>query len=88
MSGVIISTGGGCVTTLKNYEPLHQNGTIVWIKRDLNNLPKDNRPLSQKTDMAEMFRKREPLYKNFADFSVENNTDIQTAAEKILEGVS
>ena len=88
MSGVIISTGGGCVTTLKNYEPLHQNGTIVWIKRDLNNLPKDNRPLSQKTDMAEMFKKREPLYNNFADFSVENNTDIQTAAEKILEGIS
>ncbi len=88
MSGVIISTGGGCVTTLKNYEPLHQNGTIVWIKRDLNNLPKDNRPLSQKTDMAEMFRKREPLYKSFADFSVENNADIQTAAEKILEGIS
>ena len=88
MSGVIISTGGGCVTTLKNYEPLHQNGTIVWIKRGLNNLPKDNRPLSQKTDMAEMFRKREPLYKSFADISVENNADIQTAAEKILEGIS
>lgn len=88
MSGVIISTGGGCVTTLKNYEPLHQNGIIVWIKRDLNNLPKDNRPLSQKNDMAEMFKKREPLYKSFADFSVKNNADIQTAAEKILEGIS
>lgn len=88
MSGVIISTGGGCVTTLKNYEPLHQNGIIVWIQRDLNSLPKENRPLSQKNDMAKMLKKREPLYKSFADFSVENNADIQTAAEKILEGIS
>ena len=27
-SGIILSTGGGCVTRVENYPLLHQNGTI------------------------------------------------------------
>lgn len=29
-SGIILSTGGGCVTRSENYPLLHQNGTIFW----------------------------------------------------------
>jgi shikimate dehydrogenase len=73
-AGLIIATGGGCVTRSENYAPLHQNGTMFWIQRDLSLLPSEGRPLSQVTKMADMYRIREPLYKAFADHIVENHT--------------
>ncbi len=32
-SGIILSTGGGCVTRPENYPLLHQNGTIFRLTR-------------------------------------------------------
>ena len=83
-SGLIIATGGGCVTIPNNYEKLHRNGTIVWLKRDLDLLPTDGRPLSQTGHLQEMYQKRAPLYARFADFSVENSGDPQETAEEII----
>ena len=83
-SGLVIATGGGCVTIPNNYEKLHRNGTIVWLKRDLNLLPTDGRPLSQTGHLQEMYQKRAPLYARFADFSVENSGDPQETAEEII----
>ena len=83
-SGLVIATGGGCVTVPNNYEKLHRNGTIVWLKRDLDLLPTDGRPLSQTGHLQEMYQKRAPLYARFADFSVENSGDPQETAEKII----
>ena len=34
-SGLIIATGGGCVTKDRNYPLLHQNGTILWLQRSI-----------------------------------------------------
>ena len=73
-SGIIISTGGGCVTRKENYPALHQNSTIIWLKRDVNLLPSNGRPLSQSTCLTDMYRTREPLYAQFADIIVENST--------------
>ena len=83
-SGLVIATGGGCVTIPNNYEKLHRNGTIVWLKRDLDLLPTDGRPLSQTGRLQEMYQKRAPLYARFADFSVENSGDPQETAEEII----
>lgn len=83
-SGLVIATGGGCVTIPNNYERLHRNGTIVWLKRDLDLLPTDGRPLSQTGHLQEMYQKRAPLYARFADFSVENSGDPQETAEEII----
>ena len=83
-SGLVIATGGGCVTVPNNYEKLHRNGTIVWLKRDLDLLPTDGRPLSQTGHLQEMYQKRAPLYARFADFSVENSGDPQETAEEII----
>ena len=83
-SGLVIATGGGCVTIPNNYEKLHRNGTIVWLKRDLDLLPTDGRPLSQTGHLQEMYQKRAPLYVRFADFSVENSGDPQETAEEII----
>ncbi|MBP5648850.1 MAG: shikimate kinase, partial [Clostridia bacterium] len=46
-SASIIATGGGAVTRSENYPLLHQNGIIVYIKRDIKRLATFDRPLSQ-----------------------------------------
>lgn len=84
LSGVIISTGGGVVTREENYNLLHQNGVIFRLERDLNLLPTDGRPLSQTTDLKEMYKKRNPLYERFADYTVDNNASAEETANKIL----
>lgn len=83
-SGKIIATGGGCVTIPENYEKLHRNSTIFWLKRDLSLLPTEGRPLSQKGKLQEMFQKRAPLYEAFADFTVENSGSPQETAREII----
>lgn len=84
-SGKIISTGGGCVTIPENYPLLHQNGVIIRIKRDVAALPTDGRPISQSSDMTELARKREPMYRRFADFEVDNDGSLTDTAEEIVE---
>lgn len=84
-SGLIIATGGGCVTQPRNYKPLHQNSKIIWIQRNLENLPADGRPLSQKNSMKQMYQIRKPLYESFADIIIENNSDPADVANLILD---
>ena len=85
-SGLVIATGGGCVTRDENYQHLHQNSKIVWLQRDLEHLPTDGRPLSQQNKLTDMYRIREPLYKTFSDIIVSNNhTATQAAADILLQ---
>lgn len=84
-SGLVIATGGGCVTKARNYDLLHQNGKIFWIQRDIAALPTEGRPLSQKHAPEEMYRIREPMYRSFMDRCIENNGLPQEAADRILE---
>lgn len=72
-SGLVIATGGGCVTKEENYPLLHQNGRIIWLQRDIQNLPTDSRPLSQAGNLGDMYRIRKPMYERFADCTVANN---------------
>ena len=48
-SGMVIATGGGCVTREENYASLHQNGVIFWLRRDLDKLPREGRHFPQAT---------------------------------------
>ena len=82
-SGLVIATGGGCVTKMRNYPLLHQNGTIFWLQRELDQLPTEGRPLS--TDLAAMYRTRAPLYAQFADHIIDNNGALDDAITAILE---
>ena len=86
-SSLVIATGGGCVTRQENYDLLHQNGRIFWIKREISQLPTDGRPLSQANDLNRMYEARKPLYTAFADEEVINDTQPETAAEQILEAL-
>ena len=84
-SGAVISTGGGCVTRPENYPLLHQNGTIIWLRRDLNKLAREGRPLSLGADLSAMYAVREPLYASFADFTVDNTGTPEETVDAILE---
>ena len=86
-SGTVIATGGGSVTRLENYAPLHQNAVIFWLQRDIDKLPRDGRPLSARADLNEMFRRRAPMYSAFADMTADNNGTPEAAAEMILEAL-
>ena len=79
------ATGGGCVCRADNYPLLHQNGTIFWLQRDLARLPKDGRPISQRSDLAALYAQREPLYARFADAVIDNNGTPEETVRKILE---
>lgn len=85
LSGAILSTGGGCVTREENYDLLHQNGRILWLQREIDVLPKDGRPISQRSDLRELYAVRRPLYERFADAAVDNNGPMEDTVNRILE---
>ena len=85
-SGLVIATGGGCVTQAVNHSNLHQNGRIFWLKRQISQLPTDGRPLSQKGNLEEMYRIRKPLYESFADVIIENET-VEKTVQQIMEAI-
>ena len=87
LSGAVISTGGGCVTREENYPLLHQNGRIVWLQRDIDKLPKEGRPISQKNDLAQLYSLRRPMYQRFSDLTADNNGSFQETLEGILEAL-
>lgn len=83
-SGLVIATGGGCVTRQRNYPLLHQNSRIFWLQRDLEVLPTDGRPLSQSNRLSDLFAVREPMYRAFADHIVDNNGSGEDTLSAIL----
>lgn len=82
--GLVIATGGGCVTREENYPLLHRGGTIVRLNRDLSLLSKEGRPLSQAGSLGKMLEIRDPMYRRFADFTVDNSGTPEETAGEIL----
>ena len=86
-SGAVIATGGGAVLREENYAALHQNGTIVWLTRDLARLPIDGRPVSQATSLDALFAARKARYDRFADHIIDNNGAPDATVRAILEAL-
>lgn len=83
-SGLVIATGGGCVTQERNYPLLHQNGRIFWLTRDIGKLPTDGRPLSQANKLSDMYQRRKSMYERFADAVIDNDGSIEDTVAAIL----
>ena len=83
LSGKIILTGGGVVKDPANYPALHQNGRIYELSRALEKLPSDGRPLSQGTDLRDLYAQRAPLYARFRDAWIDNNGAVADTAAAI-----
>lgn len=83
-SQLIIATGGGCVTQQRNYSLLHQNGKIFWLRREIDQLPTEGRPLSQLQKLSDMYSQRKPMYEAFADYQIDNNGTCRETVNQIL----
>ena len=86
-SGCVIATGGGCVTREENYPLLHQNGQLVRLLRDLALLPVGGRPLSRAVPLPTLAAQREPLYRRFADITIDNNGTVAQTVAAISEAL-
>ncbi len=84
-SGLVLATGGGCVTQERNYPLLHQNGTVFWLQRDLHTLPTHGRPLSAGGRLEEMYRLRQPMYQLFAHYIVDNNGSPEHTLQQLAD---
>lgn len=84
----VIATGGGVITRPENYNPLKQNGIIVFINRDADLLPTKGRPLSQMHGVKVLYEKRMPLYRQFADIEVDGNGTVEEVADRIIKEIN
>ncbi|HIW04528.1 MAG TPA: shikimate dehydrogenase [Firmicutes bacterium] len=88
-NGMVISTGGGAVLDRENYYSLKANGRIYYLEREITDLATRGRPLSTGTEaLKKLLEQREPLYKAFADVTVENDGDFFSCVDKILEDIA
>ena len=86
-SCAVIATGGGCVTRSENLPLLRQNGRLIWIRRPLDALPTEGRPLSQANRLETLLAQREPLYRAWAELAVDNTGTPYEAVRAILEAI-
>ncbi|WP_163427568.1 shikimate kinase [Eubacterium pyruvativorans] len=75
MSGVVIACGGGIVKRKQNYNLAKQNSRIIWVKRDLDKLDTEGRPISQTKSVEEIYGARKDLYEAWSDYFIDNNQD-------------
>lgn len=84
--GKIIATGGGAVMKKENRDALKQNGTVIYLKKDLSLLALDGRPLSKDEDaVRKIYEARKDTYESFADFTVEVSPDADITTERVIE---
>lgn len=84
--GLIIATGGGAVLRPENVNALKQNGCIVHIRRPVDSLPTDGRPLSTDIDaLRQMEKARMPIYQAAADNTFDNT--VQRTPEQLADAV-
>lgn len=87
LSGCVIATGGGAVTREENYPLVRQNGTIVRIRRSIDCLPTEGRPISQTTRLETLAQQREPFYQRWAAHTIDNTGTPEEAVRAILEAI-
>lgn len=89
LSGKIIATGGGAVLNDNNVSLMHQNGIVVYVRRELSKLATDGRPLSDGgiERLEKLYNERKELYESAADITVDTNEDVFGCAQRIIESV-
>lgn len=86
-TGLVISTGGGCVTVPKNFAHLRQNGRIYQLTQPIENLSTSGRVLSSGglARLRELEEIRTPMYESFAQCIVEHKRNAPETVAAILE---
>ena len=66
-SCLIIATGGGIVTQPRNKNIIRQNSIVVYLDRNITELPLSNRPVSIRDGVEALAAVRLPLYEQWSD---------------------
>ena len=82
-----MACGGGVVTQPRNYDLLHQNGVIVMLRRPLEQLISDGRPMSISKGVPRLARERAPRYVSWADVIVDNTLAPDRVADRVIDTV-
>lgn len=79
----VLATGGGCVLRTENAQALRANSLVVWLKRAIDQLPREGRPLSV-GNLYEMEQKRAPYYLAASDVQIENQGSVEEVAAAVV----
>ena len=75
------------MTRPENRDRMEENSVVVWLRRDLDRLPTDGRPVSQSVPREELYRRRAPLYEAMAQVTVDNNGTVEDTVDEIIRKV-
>lgn len=90
-TSLVIATGGGIVLRAKNMDALKKNSVIIFLNRSLNNIASDvemsSRPLLKDGlgQLEKLYNERIHLYQQYADFTVDNNQNMDDAIHQIIK---
>lgn len=84
-SGIVIATGGGVVERPSNADLLRQNGVIFFIKRSLDKLPSNERPITQARGAEALYNTRKRLYYSLCDYEADGNGTVSETVENIYD---
>lgn len=91
LQGAVIATGGGAVKRRENMDLVKREGVVVFLDRKPENilgcLAGDERPLlaADKQRIYTLYDERIALYRQYADYTVENNGDFGSVMRELLE---
>lgn len=90
-TGLVLSTGGGCVINPENVRNLRESGYVIWLDATMEELQRrlagdSKRPLLQQhKDFTALYRQREELYRRAAHVRIDTTGKTPLAvSEEIL----
>ena len=69
-TGLVVACGGGVVTRPENRRLMEQNGIVVMLDRPLDQLSRNDRPLTAAKGVEALAAERLPLYRAWADIEI------------------
>ena len=95
LTGIVLATGGGAVLSATNRDNLKKNGVVIYLRGMPEHLYERtrhdrNRPLLQTENplakLRELFRQRDPLYREVADIVVDTGRQSVAGMSRVLYG--
>ena len=85
--GRVIATGGGAVLNSRNVELLKENGKVIFLDKDIDDIvTTSDRPLSSnKQDLQKRYDERYEIYVSSADFKIHCSNDVNYNVNMIKE---
>ncbi len=85
VQNAVIATGGGAILNQDNISSLKQNGKIIFIDRDINDIAAtSDRPLSSnRADLEKRYRERYPIYCKICDYHIEATNEKYENMQKL-----